>query len=398
MCTFETVSVVSPLRPSSSPDASTSTDQNNDNIPPPQDAAKLPDASILCHLVDVHCHPTDAPELLTFAAMEGLQMTVCAMSTHGDDQDRVRGLAEKYPDKVVPCFGHHPWWSHLISTTDDTEPDKETHYRRLFLPNTVSDSSQTNSKPTPPNHEAAFTSLLPHLPPPRPLSSILTELRTNLNLFPTAMLGEVGLDRIFRVPIQYHVAPGEKRELTPFTISLDHQLKVLKAQLLVAVELGRNFNVHSVKAQQATVDLLAEVRKEVGEEKWMRKKHNNVFLSLSTVINHNHGSMRDLIATCSQDRILAESDFYDISRCTAQTWDMVQIIAEVKGWRVESSWDYTTDGDGTDNTNAVKEGEESWGVVKKLERNWFRFRDGNHPIPEKKKNRRERQLRDHDVD
>lgn len=84
------------------------------------------------------------------------------------------------------------------------------------------------------------------------------------------MLGEVGLDRIFRVPIQYHVPPDQKRELTPFTIPLEHQLTVLKAQLMIAVELGRNVSMHSVKAQQATVSLLDEVRMEVGEEKWMR--------------------------------------------------------------------------------------------------------------------------------
>lgn len=79
---------------------------------------------------------------------------------------------------------------------------------------------------------------------------------------------------------------------------------------------------------------------------------------------------------------------------------MVEIIAEVKGWRVESSWNYPADGDGDGDTEAgtVKEEQELWGVIKRLEQNWLRFRDGNHPIPEKKKNRRERTLRDHVVD
>jgi Tat protein secretion system quality control protein TatD with DNase activity len=235
MCTSEALSPAAVPGPSPSPEASvsapasTSTDQKNDNIPASPDASQLPDVPVLRHIVDVHCHPTDAPELLTPATLERLQIIMCTMSTKGDDQDRVRGLAEKYPDKIVPGFGYHPWWSHLISTTDDPEPDKETHYRRLFLPDTLPDSSQTKSKPTPPDHESAFTSLLQHLPPPRPLSSILTELRTHFTLFPNAMLGEVGLDRIFRVPIQYRV-PGQNRELTPFTIPLDHQLKILKAQ------------------------------------------------------------------------------------------------------------------------------------------------------------------------
>ena len=102
----------------------------------------------------------------------------------------------------------------------------------------------------------------------------------------------------------------------------------------------------------------------------MQKKHENVFLSLSTVINQRHANHRALIAECSPNRLLVESDYNDIDMCTSQTWDMIRIIAEVKGWDIEIEW--------------LDELEEDrWGVVRRLEQNWLRFKQGNHPMPRK---------------
>lgn len=112
------------------------------------------------------------------------------------------------------------------------------------------------------DNQQIFDTLLPLLPDPRPLEDVLTELRENLELFPDAMLGEVGLDRLFRVPYNYHAAP---RDLTPFTVPLEHQLSILEAQLDLAVELQRNVSIHSVKAQAATVDLLLKLSKKHGK-------------------------------------------------------------------------------------------------------------------------------------
>lgn len=81
------------------------------------------------------------------------------------------------------------------------------------------------------------------------------------------MVGEVGLDRAFRVPVDYYASP---RVLTSFSIPLEHQLTLLEAQLELAVELGRNVSIHSVKAQQATTDLLAKMKKKHGAEIWNR--------------------------------------------------------------------------------------------------------------------------------
>ena len=91
-------------------------------------------------------------------------------------------------------------------------------------------------------------------------------------------------------------------------------------------------------------------------------------MSLSMVINHKHPSLRELIAACSPDRLLVESDYNDIDMVTSQTWDMIKLIAEVRGWPVETEWLDTED-----------LAEEEWGVVRRLERNWRRFRDRDHP-------------------
>lgn len=59
---------------------------------------------VLRHVVDVHCHPTDAGDIPP-EAMETLEITICAMASMQSDQQRVAALAEAYPDKVIPCFG-----------------------------------------------------------------------------------------------------------------------------------------------------------------------------------------------------------------------------------------------------------------------------------------------------
>lgn len=93
------------------------------------------------------------------------------------------------------------------------------------------------------------------------------------------MLGEVGIDRAFRVPYSHPVDPpfaavyeaprDGPREVSPFTTPLAHQLAILEAQLALAVELRRNVSLHSVKCQQATVELLDRMKTAHGPA-WLR--------------------------------------------------------------------------------------------------------------------------------
>lgn len=133
---------------------------------------------------------------------------------------------------------------------DGPPPSKGEHYRAVF-------HEQLNSN----QFEEDFDRMLASLPEPLALEDCLECLRQNLEKFPQAMVGEVGMDRSARVPFDYQ---KENRELTKFVVPFDHQLIVLEAQLRVAVELKRNVSFHSVKAQKATIDLLTRMAQHLG--------------------------------------------------------------------------------------------------------------------------------------
>jgi len=187
------------------------------------------------------------------------------MSTRAEDQSKVAALARAHPERIVPAFGYHPWWAHRISldAAAGSAPDGAAHYRALFLP---------ASAPPDAKLEAAFARLLPHLPPPIPLADVLADVRAHLAEFPSAMLGEVGMDRVARVPFVSPGAPndadggnGNGRGLSPFLTPLEHQVAVVEAQLAIAVELRRNVSMHCVKVPAQTRALFDRMAAEHGD-------------------------------------------------------------------------------------------------------------------------------------
>jgi hypothetical protein len=95
-------------------------------------------------------------------------------------------------------------------------------------------------------------------------------------------------------------------------------------------------------------------------------------MSLSTVINGRSPSaalhLKSLVSACPDNRILAESDFGDVNYCAERTWDMVLILADIKGWQVEKDWDDSwADSDDQEGVRIA------WGVVTHLEANWKIF-------------------------
>lgn len=216
---------------------------------------------------DAHCHPTDTmTSIASIPDMKAASLTV--MSTRGQDQDLVLQIAQSIsphnpdadtqgtPPKVLPCFGWHPWFAHQIyddtkTNNTTTDPDlKTTHYTQVLTP-----------APTSPQFIAS-------LPDPKPLSQLLSETRTRLTSHPTSLIGEIGLDRSFRLPNPWtaeeeaardpHTTPGsrEGRTLSPHRVQMEHQKVVLEAQLRLAGELGRPVSVHSVQAHGLVVTLL----------------------------------------------------------------------------------------------------------------------------------------------
>ena len=359
---------------------------------------------------DAHCHPTDTPSSKDdIPNMRARALTI--MATRAQDQHLVAafadslGLAEpdlanldgtqNAPCKVVPCFGWHPWFSHqLYDDTGSTtmqqrhqKPDNTAHYKSVLTP------------------EVDDEVFLQALPEPRPLSEYLAQTREYLTKYPLALIGEIGLDRSFRLPKDW--LPGQKderdsgltpggregRRLSPYRVQMNHQRRILKAQLQLAGEMQRAVSVHGVAAHGVVFDVLRETwkgyEKEVTSKRAKKRRgsaiaaHANdadatlaeieapmskpfpprvclhsysgppdslreyfhpsipatIFFSFSQVINFSsHGSKKAIkvIEEVPGDRILVESDLHIAGdRMDGVLAEMIRSICQTKGWSLE---------------------------------------------------------------
>ncbi|KAI4135726.1 MAG: hypothetical protein LQ347_000406 [Umbilicaria vellea] len=359
---------------------------------------------------DAHCHPTEiVSSKRDIPDMKARVLTI--MASRGQDQHIVAGFAdslglaetdlghlngtENAQCQVVPSFGWHPWFSHQLY--DDTEstvmqqrhqvPDTVAHYKSVLTP------------------EKDDENFLQALPAPQPLSEYLAQTREYLTKFPLALVGEIGLDRSFRLPNDW--LPGQKderdrgltpggregRRLSPYRVQMNHQRRIMKAQLHLAGEMQRAVSVHGVAAHGVVFEVLQETWK--GHEKEVISKRSrkrrssaaaahakeanptvaeteapmskpfpprvclhsysgppdslrqyfnpsipaSIFFSFSQVINlSSHGSKKAIkvIEEVPGDRILVESDLHIAGdRMDAVLEEMVRSICQMKGWSVE---------------------------------------------------------------
>ncbi|KAJ4353585.1 Cut9-interacting protein scn1 [Didymosphaeria variabile] len=233
---------------------------------------------------DAHCHPTDIMSSIpSIPSMKARCLTV--MGTRAQDQDLVSQVADQYGIKsnkpeewkreecMVPCFGWHPWFAHMMyldhpsgseNGTGEREEtvlrdeDKIKHYQNVLAP-----------KREYPSEEDRQTYL--SLPNPRPFSAFLSQTRSNLEKYPLALVGEIGLDRSFRIPEAFQsgreendLTPGgrEGRRLTPFRCAPAHQKEIFKRQLMLASEMNRAVSVHGVQAHGLVFDTIKELWKD----------------------------------------------------------------------------------------------------------------------------------------
>ena len=297
--------------------------------------------------------------------------------------------------RIVPAFGWHPWFSHHLfdetkygSVSSLTSEQKQTHYESVLTP-----------KPD----DLAF---LHSLPDPRPLGDLVQHSRYHLSRYPLALVGEVGLDKSCRVPYTWRseqkpdrdnsLTPGgrEGRTLTPYRVSMDHQRKVLLAQLRLAGETKRAVSLHGVAAHGVLYETLAETwrgyerhvpskRERLREKAALKAKagpqqvedhvateagpmpypprvclHSfsgppetvkqytaptipcEIYFSFSTTINTwtegSDGKVEAAVRAVPHDRLLVESDLHIAGdRMDGYLEAVVREICKVKGWELE---------------------------------------------------------------
>ncbi|KAF2451012.1 Metallo-dependent hydrolase [Karstenula rhodostoma CBS 690.94] len=228
---------------------------------------------------DAHCHPTDImTSIPTLPTMQARCLTI--MGTRAQDQHLVAHVADTYGVKsanpaawdrkecMIPCFGWHPWFAHTMylddtptPSADDASPKpltpaaKISHYQSILTPHREHPSD---------DDKQIFLSL----PDPSPFSAFLAQTRDYLTTYPLALVGEIGLDRAFRIPEAYageraenELTPGgrEGRRLTPFRCAPAHQKEVFKRQLQLAAEMGRGVSVHGVQAHGMVFEAIREL-------------------------------------------------------------------------------------------------------------------------------------------
>ncbi|KAK7204760.1 hypothetical protein BZA70DRAFT_183910 [Myxozyma melibiosi] len=351
----------------------------------------LPDSVWDIGIYDAHCHPTDNYKRLPRGLQQMRASKLTIMATRLDDQEKVHEAASQFPDRIVPSFGYHPWFTHLLYTSQQAPTSKYDHYRAILFPE-------------PPEE---FLDLLPD---PVSLESFITQLTTNVKRHPHALIGEVGIDRSFRLPksgkqisfvesdssssssdddakseASSCCGEADQRILSPFRVTLEHQKEVLLAQLGVAAKFERPVSVHGVQAHGVLFQIFSELwagvhipsKKEKNREKkllneertessdnsprpppfptriclhsysgppdqislWTNKRKipAQVYFSFSIVINKRYGDkFNKVVQTVPDDRLLVESDFPVAGE--RMEWlhaEIVLRVCEIKGWGVE---------------------------------------------------------------
>lgn len=265
-------------------------------------------------MLDAHCHlgveftPDAASQLAKNIKSE--DVTFCLMSTNGIDLPIIAEIAQE-AHNVVPYYGVHPWYSHLFAVEELL--DKKEHYTSILDPK--------------PNEE-----LLSILPEPVSLQKHLEKIRELVGICESEGrrygIGEIGLDKLFRIPSNGFYGNQlikEDVKLTNSKVTMKHQLEVFKQQLELALELQVSVSMHCVKAHGPFFDtvkkysipniVLHSYSGSVDQAKaWVReykKRKELLMFSFSNYINATENKLSvlgQLVGVLGDEQILTETD------------------------------------------------------------------------------------------
>lgn len=239
---------------------------------------------------DAHCHPTDT--MSSTAHIPSMRAhTLTIMATRSQDQDLVASVASSHPaapsSRIIPAFGWHPWFSHQLYDDTTTAPQNSTYDPSLSPAAAKAAHYTAVLSPAPDDKFIAA------LPDPLSLSAFLAATRQRILDSPAgaALIGEIGLDKAFRLPWPWPASsadspaerdetltPGgrEGRMLSPHHVRMPHQVAVLTAQLRLAGELGVGVSVHGVQAHGVLFEALRGLWKGHEREVVSRRKRRMV--------------------------------------------------------------------------------------------------------------------------
>ncbi|ODV86255.1 hypothetical protein CANARDRAFT_219335, partial [[Candida] arabinofermentans NRRL YB-2248] len=217
------------------------------------------------YLFDAHCHLSpsvtqpDIPILIDRiksklsnepSALKYSYPIFNLMSTNANDSMLIRTLAKELRGSINPNYGIHPWYSHLFTMVNYEEsgltPDdiKSQHYGSVL-------------KPPPP------VELLSNLPVPVYLPGHIEVLKSYISEATNAGIGEIGLDKSFRVPwcgyLGNSTTEHHKDGMSLCRVNMDHQLEILKVFLKLSLKLKLPISVHCVGAHGKLYDVLSDM-------------------------------------------------------------------------------------------------------------------------------------------
>eukprot|EP01041_Mallomonas_annulata_P009450 gene9450-19630_t len=232
---------------------------------------------------DAHCHLQYQPDnfITSFSQNEFYDYHFALMGTRPQDWPQLIDLYNKYPGNIQCALGLHPWFAHAPGT-----------------------------------------------------DNWLEIIRTHLLSNPAWIIGEIGLDRLWKPP------DSNKNEW-------EAQLNVFQMQLDLAIELQRPISIHCVKSDGTIFDILS-TRTSLPPAIYFHSYGGSIdtskrllkiktcdtqfYFGFSAAVNTRSPKTPDVIKNIPDDRILLESDLEDCIDVKRDLDIMIGIISQCKVW------------------------------------------------------------------